>query len=240
MPYGSTCTLLVAAAGYGAMTNPAEGWRGEQEHAGLLPTTIRRRIDDLRTFERFIYPTPLLEASRDDVLAWLGSRPLSAKTRYNLLSTLGCFYRWAILDGLTEVDPTARIRRPKLRRYLPRPTANSDLEVALATAHPRMRAWLLLGAMSGLRCMEIANLDRQDVHDEADPPVMVVRGKGGKERVVPLHPLVAMALEDAGSHKPGPLFGVAADQRPPTRARHRIDRTSAPPQVRHRGVPTVP
>lgn len=185
--------------------DPVEGWRVEQEHAGLLPTTIRRRIDDLRTFQRFLGRDPLT-ATRDDVNAWLDSRPLSAKTRYNLLSTLGCFYRWAVMEELCEVDPTVRIRRPKLRRYLPRPTASSDLEVALATAHPRMRAWLLLGAMSGLRCMEIAGLDRQDVHAEADPPVMIVRGKGGKERVVPLHPLVAMAIEDAGSHRRGPLF----------------------------------
>lgn len=190
-----------------------EGWRREQEHCGLLCQTIRRRIDDLRGFARFVSPTPLLEATRDDVNLWLDSRPLSAKTRYNLLSTLGCFYRWAIVEGLVEVDPTSRIRRPKLRRYLPRPMGGNDLEVALAAASPRMRAWLLLGAMTGLRCKEIAEADMQDLHLEHQPAVLVVHGKGDKERVVPLHPLVLIAVQASSSTRPGPLFRNARDTR---------------------------
>lgn len=195
------------------MTPPIEGWRVEQEHAGLLATTIRRRTDDLRGFERFLAGKPLLAATKEDVNAWLDSRPLSAKTRYNLLSCLGCFYRWAVVEGLTDSNPCDRIRRPKLRRYLPRPMPTTDLEVALAAASPRMQAWLLLGAMSGLRCMEIAGLDVQDVHASADPPVMIVRGKGSKERVVPLHPIVILALQTGASRRPGPLFRNTADRR---------------------------
>lgn len=193
--------------------NPIQGWRVEQEHAGLLETTIRRRIDDLRTFERFLDEKPLLTATRDDILAWLDSRPLSAKRRYDLLSGLSCFYRWAVLDELTEVDPTARIRRPKLRRYLPRPMPRTDLEVALSAATPQMTAWLLLGAMTGLRCKEIAGADVQDLHVDQDPPVMVVHGKGDKERIVPLHPLVVLALQAGAAQRPGPLFRNAAGRR---------------------------
>lgn len=194
------------------MATPAEGWRLDQERAGLLPTTIRRRIDDLRGFERFINK-PLLDATRDDVNAWLDSRPLSAKSRYNLLSTLGCFYSWAVVEGITDVNPSTMIRRPKLRRYLPRPMPRNDLEVALGAASMRMKAWLLLGSLAGLRCKEIAGLDFQDVHYDQEPAVMIVRGKGDKERIVPLHPLVVIALQSAGSSRPGPLFRNNLDRR---------------------------
>lgn len=187
------------------MTPPIEGWRVEQEHAGHLRSSIQQTTGIVRAFDRYL-DRPLLSATKDDVNAWLDSRPISAKTRYNNLSALSGFFRWAISEGLCEENPCDRIRRPKLRRYLPRPVASSDLEVALRAATPRMRAWLLLGAMEGLRCMEISNLDVQDVHRESDPPVLVVRGKGEKERVVPLHPLVQMAVDDACSHRPGPLF----------------------------------
>lgn len=187
------------------MTDPILGWAEEQHRNGLLPTTIRRRTGQIRYFRRYL-DRDLFTATRSDVIGWLDSTPKSAKTRTGLLSTLGCFYRWAITEGMTDSDPTDRIVRPRVRRYLPRPMPGNDLEIALAAATPVMRAWLLLGCLTGLRCMEIANLDRQDVLDTQEPAALIVRGKGEKERIVPLHPIVLLALQEAGSARSGPLF----------------------------------
>lgn len=116
------------------------------------------------------------------------------------------FFRWLVLEGHRDHDPTARLPRPKIRRRLPRPIPDADLAIALAAAPDRVRPWLFLAAFSGLRAAEIAGLRREDVLERADPPVIVVvDGKGGKQRVVPLHPQVADALH-ALTGKRGPFW----------------------------------
>ena len=58
-----------------------------------------------------------------------------------------------------------------------------------------MKALILVGAFQGLRCAEMVGLERTDVMDDADPPKLrVMHGKGGHERMLPLHPVVLEAL----------------------------------------------
>ena len=120
------------------------------------------------------------------------------------------FYRWAIDNEMTQVDPTVRVRRPKMRRVLPRPIEDRDLAYALDMANPELRAMLLLGCFQGLRCMEIAGLERQDIMDQAKPAKLrVAEGKGGHERVMPLHPAVLEALKAhrmPPQSRGGPIF----------------------------------
>ena len=108
-------------------------------------------------------------------------------------------------EDLAEVDPTARIVRPKQRRVLPRPIGDEDLELAIRTAPAQMRAILTLGAFAGLRVQEIAGLDRDDVL-EAKGLIRVRRGKGAKERIVPLHPDVLAALRCLPMPRTGAIF----------------------------------
>lgn len=112
-----------------------------------------------------------------------------------------------MLDDLLEHDPTMRIPRPKVSRLLPRPIEQQDLDVALQAADLRMRAWLTLAAYAGLRAQEIAWLRRQDLLDRRHPPViLVVNGKGDKERVVPLNPQCLAALRAFGLPRSGWLW----------------------------------
>jgi integrase/recombinase XerC len=135
----------------------------------------------------------------------LDAKRISAKTRYTWLSSLGCFYRWAIKAGYTTTDPTADIDRPKLRRTLPRPVTDADLLFALSMTTGQAQAWIILAAYAGLRCAEIAGLHRDDVIGDAG--LLRVVGKGHKERLVPMHPQVIDLL--AGWRMPranGPIF----------------------------------
>jgi integrase/recombinase XerC len=94
-----------------------------------------------------------------------------------------------------------------MRRNLPRPIADEDLERAMAEAPPQMRAMLALGAYQGMRCQEIAGLSREDVLDTRDPAVIVVvKGKGGYQRVLPLHPEALSALQCLPLPRSGALF----------------------------------
>lgn len=151
----------------------------------------------------------LLEATPEELLDWMDSRIVTAKTRYTYISHLSSFYRWAIWAGFGEWDPTTKIRRPKLKPNLPRPIATDDLRFAVDNAEPSMRAMLCLAAYAGCRCCEVANLAVEDVLDTRQPPVLLLNGKGGKQRVVPLHPTCAIALRPVMPRR-GSVFGLDA------------------------------
>ena len=94
-----------------------------------------------------------------------------------------------------------------MRRTLPRPIADVDLAEAIDQAPPQIRAMLMLGAFQGLRCQEIAGLAREDVLDTRDPPVLIVaNGKGGHQRILPLHAEVLSALRCVPLTRSGWVF----------------------------------
>lgn len=179
----------------------------DQRRRGHTSNSIETRECTFRQFSRQLGGRPFTDATRDDVEAFLDSKAhLKPPSRGWHLTNLRCFYRFLILEGDIEVDPTARIPLPKCRAGLPRPMRQADLDAALAAAEPRMRCWLLLAAFGGLRAMEIAGLRREDVVDDVATPLIRILGKGGKERTVPLHPDVAQALVEYGMPTSGPIF----------------------------------
>jgi site-specific recombinase XerC len=145
-----------------------------------------------------------VEVTSDLLEVFLDDRDLSAKTRYTWLSNLHAFYGWAQRLEPAIVDPTVFINRPRLRQGLPRPMADVDLDRALAAGGPCRRAAVMLGAYAGLRCAEIAWLER-DWLDE-DREALRVFGKGAKTRVVALHPAVLDALVTMGMPRAGRVF----------------------------------
>lgn len=173
-----------------------------QQQRNLRPRTIEARRSTLRAFAA-VQPD-LLKATWRDIEAWL-DRPLSAKSRADYLSYLHCFYQWAIRAELTTVDPTVHILPPKIPKHLPRPISERDLIRAFMEADRRMLAMLALAAYAGLRCMEIAGLEVTDII-WATPVVLWIRGKGDKERVVPLAQRAQLALRSYGLPNRGPVF----------------------------------
>lgn len=181
-----------------------------QARRNFSPKTVACRHAVLTSFGAHLQPRSFLSATPEDVEGWLRTRRLGAQGRYTYLSHLHSFYRFLGRRGLTTADPTAAIDRPKLPKRLPRPITPAELGAALAAADVSVRAWLLLGSYAGLRRAEIAALDRGDVLDHLDPPMLrVVNGKGAKDRIVPLHPAVLASLVAVGL-RPGPLFRDAA------------------------------
>ncbi len=161
----------------------------------------------LRAFARWLEPRGVLEATRADVEGFLDTRGLAPNSRYAWLSHLHCFYTWAADEDLIVKIPTRGIARPKISRGLPRPIADDDLAVALARAWPEMRAMLCLAAYQGLRCKEIAGLAREDVLEDRSPAVLIVKdGKGGHQRILPMHPETLSALRQLPMPKAGWIF----------------------------------
>jgi integrase/recombinase XerC len=114
----------------------------------------------------------------------------SPETKRAARNSVRVFYRWAVLAGRLEVSPADRLDSVLVARALPRPAPDAALRAALAAADDRQRAMLMLAAYAGLRRAEIANLHTRQISDTE----LLIVGKGGHQRLVPLHPDLAGEL----------------------------------------------
>jgi integrase/recombinase XerD len=134
-------------------------------------------------------------ASRDS-LATLGQKwaGLAASTVARRSSALRRFFRFLVDDGLRADDPSAALPQPKLQRPLPRVLSEADVEVMFEAAGDKaasgeplaLRNIALLELLygSGLRASEVISLPRAAVRP--GQPFLILRGKGAKERLVPI------------------------------------------------------
>lgn len=181
-------------------------YKAHQLRRNLRPSSIERTRDVLLNLGRFA-DRPLPEIVQADIDLWLDASPRVARTRYNLISHTHTFYEWAMMERLVVENPARFIIRPRLHRTLPRPISHADLALAVHTADPMMRAWLLLAALEGLRCQEIAGICADHVLEQEEPGILLVaEAKGGQQRFVPLHPDVLAALRIHGMPGGGPIF----------------------------------
>jgi len=206
----------------------------DERRRGLSAGYILENGYAIEVFARWLAPRHVLDANAEDVQAWIDELGVEVGTRRNYIGHLHQFYVFAAERHGSEV-PTAKIRRPRVPRNLPRPMKDEHLRRALEEApDAEMRCWLLLGAYEGLRCMEIAGLDVDDVRDDEDT-LLVRKGKGAKDRGVPLHPLVLEALEMLPMPASGPIFTMPDGRRcPPYVVSQRINR-----YLRSVGVPST-
>lgn len=162
--------------------------------SGYRPTTIHARMIVLSSFARQVEPQQIAHATRRDVEAFL-ARPLAAQSRRAYRSHLRAFYGWLVDEGDIAVDPTAKVPAIRVPGGTPRPLSDDDLHLALSQAPPRMRAWLLLMALAGLRCMEVAALRPRDLLEVDGAVVLFLREcKGGGTSSVPAHQAILAAL----------------------------------------------
>lgn len=178
-----------------------------QQLRALSPKTIRRRSVTLKQFAAYVAPLTLLQTDAVLVDEWLGTFT-SPATRRAYRSDLMAFYTWAVKRDLCA-NPVLKTDSVRVPRALPRPVPPSHLGAILAAAPPDVRVMVALAAYAGLRRAEIAALDAADIDLTSEAPTLAVRcGKGGKDRIVPVHPLLAAILADCPKH--GPIVGVTA------------------------------
>lgn len=168
-------------------------------HRNLSPGTIDQRRRVLTRLHRHAGTHPK-NATTAQLLAFRErltrmGKPFDPASIAAELSHLTEFYRWLILEGLRDDDPTVRVPRPQVPRRLPRPISEHLLNRAVSTAPERVAPWLMLAAGAGLRACEIAPISASDLWWSHAPPVIEVRrGKGGNPRYVPIAPALAPVL----------------------------------------------
>ena len=174
---------------------------------GLSRNTLDAYRSDLLQFGRFLEERDLsaLDAQASDIADFLeclakgGERPLaSPATIHRKSACLRSFYRHLRRDGLLERDPTATLSTPRRSRKLPQVLTRGEVEKLLSQpsgtepAALRDRALLELMYACGLRASEAIGLELMDV--DIQEGVLRARGKGSKERVVPIGQAALRAL----------------------------------------------
>ncbi len=162
---------------------------------GLSRNTLSAYGTDLRGLAAWLaaHRRGLMDARREDLQRYIADR-IAAGTRWRsarrMLSTVKRFYRFQVRSGRLAEDPSARIDTPSLGRPLPALLSESEVEALLAGPDTttdrglRDRAMLELLYASGLRVSELVGLTTGALN--RTHAVVRLRGKGGKERLVPV------------------------------------------------------
>ncbi|HEY0759214.1 MAG TPA: site-specific tyrosine recombinase [Acidisarcina sp.] len=178
---------------------------------GLRPLTCEAYRRDLLMFAEYVEGEGrvLLTAQAAEVagfLAHLQAHGVESRSAARKLSCLRGFYRWLLLDKRIRHDPTIHLDSPSSWKVLPKSLAESEVSAMLdraqmAAQHPeadpvalRDRAILELLYAGGLRVSEVTGLGVADL--SLDAGRVLVRGKGDKERLVPLGAAAVRAIED--------------------------------------------
>ena len=168
---------------------------------GLAPLTVAAYTTDVGQFATFLnkHRRTLLNAHRDHVRGFiqqLFSNSVDGRSVGRKLSALRHLYRYLLLDKLIDHDPTLNIDSPKQWKVLPKALARDEIEAMLASPSAgteskdaeamaaRNRAMLEVFYAAALRVSEIAGVKLEDL--KLDLGYLLVRGKGDKERIVPL------------------------------------------------------
>ena len=152
--------------------------------AGLSRETVQLRRYHLQRVENELGPLPSLTTS--EIVSFLATDGWSREYRRSMRASLTKFYAWAYGQGLIGEDPARDLPRVQPTPPRPRPTPAGALESALARASDRVRLMILLASEAGLRRAEVCKVHERDLVEDLIGVSLLVHGKGGKQRLVPL------------------------------------------------------
>lgn len=169
--------------------------------------TLKLRLYHVRRFARTVGVDPAA-VTLELLTGYLADQEWSPSTLRSVMSSLRSFYAWAAATGRVSADPTRLLPKVRVPRGVPRPAPEPAVEAGLGEHDERLRLMIRLAAQAGLRCCEIALVHSSDVVRDLVGWSLVVHGKGGKDRVVPLNDGLAAELR---RHGEGWLFPGQAD-----------------------------
>lgn len=137
----------------------------------------------------------------DDLAAFVGQDRWKPETKKSARASAVSFFGWMHLTGRIPRDPSAGLPPVRVPRAQPRPVPIATFADAVRRADDRTRLILQLARFGGLRRAEVAQAHTRDI--EPGGRWLIAHGKGGKDRRVPLHPVLVAQLAAA---RPGWLF----------------------------------
>lgn len=176
--------------------------------SGAARNTLLAYGRDLRDLSgwlahRGLHLSALMRETVEDYLTHCDAQGLSRATRARRLSAIRQFTRFALEEGWREDDPAIRIAGPGRAKRIPRTLSRAEIDGLLAAAptigrlpSDRTRNLCLIEMLyaTGMRVTELVSLPVAGCR--GDPAVLIIRGKGGRDRMVPLGPAARRAMAD--------------------------------------------
>jgi len=177
-------------------------WLDTQEAKNLSPLTVKMYREAVMPFVKFLskYAQSLDEVQPAHIRQWIlfkkrqGVKPQTLNNAYRLPKM---FWQWCIKEGLTENDPFKNVERPKPERKV-KPALTPEQVNAILKAcegsswqSKRNRAFVLTLLDTGMRLRECLSLKVEDAQKEQ----LLIRGKGGKQRLVFISPETRLAIK---------------------------------------------
>lgn len=206
------------------MTAPLDGYlRHLAVERGLSKNTLSAYRADLSKYRDFLDQNGLTElevtrAQLGDFLIWLNSQSLKAASSARILAAVRGYQKYLLLENLRTDDPSQQVKSPKLPKRLPKALTQAQVMSLLSASGPepddetadplrlRNRAILELMYSSGCRVSEVAQMDLDEM---VQGGWVRIRGKGSKERLVPVGSFAQRAI-DAYLVRSRPLLAAKA------------------------------
>lgn len=206
------------------MTSPLDAYlRHLAIERGLSKNTLSAYKADLAKYRDYLDQNSFSElkitrSELSDFLLWLNSQNLRAASSARILAAVRGYQKYLLLENLRTDDPSQQVKSPKLPKRLPKALTQSQVMALLSASGPepddetadvlrlRNRAILELMYSSGCRVSEVAQLDLDEM---VQGGWVRIRGKGSKERLVPVGSFAQRAI-DAYLIRSRPLLAAKA------------------------------
>lgn len=165
--------------------------RERRDRQELAKTTAISNSTVLLGFAASVGDLPLDRVNQRHIRKWLG-RDVARSTARTQFSVVRGFFDWAVLNKHVRSNPCQSVKPPRLPRTVPRGLRSEAVGKLFTVLDPRGELISSLMVQEGLRCVEVSRLRAGDV-DHRERAMLVV-GKGGHERVLPLSEETWLAL----------------------------------------------
>lgn len=174
-----------------------EGWTDTLRAAGLSAQTIKSRRYKMVHLSTLLMPSGPKDVTTEQIVQVFARQQWKPETRKAYRNTISSFFRWLHKSGRRSDDPSLDVPRVKKPHAHPRPCPDRYIAAAMEKATPSEKLMIRLGAECGLRRGEIARVHSDDVVADNTGRSLIVRGKGDKQRIVPLPDDLAGIIMDA-------------------------------------------
>lgn len=177
-------------------TRALDGWGYSMRSASRSAQTIKLRRYHLERMAGDLGRPDPWAVTGQQLVQWAGSQDWSPETRRSVRSSVRGFYAWGVGMGHLVRSPADALFPVRPTPPRPRPAGDRAIRLSMATAEPRVRLMIRLGAELGMRRGEVARVHSRDLVPDLAGWSLVVHGKGNRDRLVPMTDELASSLRD--------------------------------------------
>ncbi len=216
------------------------GWTDTLKAAGLSAQTIKSRRYKMVHLATLLMPSGPKDVTTEQIVQAFARQQWKPETRKAYRNTISSFFRWLHKSGRRSDDPSLDVPRVKKPHAHPRPCPDKYITAAMEKATAVEKLMIRLGAECGLRRGEIARVHSDDVVADSAGRSLIVRGKGDKQRIVPLPDDLAGIIMDARGYLfPGRFGGHVEESYIGDHISHLLPAGYAAHTLRHRFATTA-